>query len=275
MGWLNGSVALITGGGSGLGHALVGRFLAEGAKVGVLERDGERAEALAREFGGDVAVTVGDVASFEDNRRAVERAVELFGRLDTFVGNAGLFDFFRPITEFEGPDIAGAFDELFAVNVKGGLIGARAALPELLKSGGSMIFTVSNAGFYPGGGGAIYTASKHALVGMIRQLAHELAPRVRVNGVAPGGMRTGLSGLKSLGTAGQSLDQVEGLDQMLRDITPLEIAPTPEQYCGPYVLLASRDNAAPMTGTIINTDGGLGVRGIVNVRGNATLEGGS
>lgn len=271
MGWLENSVALITGGGSGLGRTLVERFIREGANVGVLESSAQRAEELRGTFGARVMVTVGNVTRYADNVKAVEQTTAKFGRLDTFVANAGIFDFFQPLAQYDGDKLGDAFDELMAVNVKGGLLGARAALPELVKSGGNIIFTVSNAGFYPGGGGPVYTASKHALVGLIRQLAYELAPKVRVNGVAPGGMKTGLSGLNATGTAGQSLDQIATLDEMLVGITPLRISPKPEQYCAPYVLLASKENSAPTTGTIINTDGGLGVRGIAQVNGGESL----
>jgi NAD(P)-dependent dehydrogenase (short-subunit alcohol dehydrogenase family) len=271
MGWLEKSVALITGGGSGLGRALVERFIGEGASVGVLESNAQRAEELSATYGSHIVVTVGNVTRYADNVEAVEKTAKAFGRLDTFVANAGIFDFFEPLAQYDGNKLGEAFDELMAVNVKGGLLGARAALPELLKSGGNMIFTLSNAGFYPGGGGPVYTASKHALVGLVRQLAHELAPKVRVNGVAPGGMKTGLSGLGANGTAGQSLDQIDTLEEMLVGITPLRISPKPAQYCAPYVLLASKENSAPTTGIIINTDGGLGVRGIVNINGGETL----
>tara|TARA_R110000787_G_scaffold235621_6_gene342368 strand:+ start:5093 stop:5911 length:819 start_codon:yes stop_codon:yes gene_type:complete len=271
MGWLDNSVALITGGGSGLGRALVERFIKEGANVGILESNAQRAEEVSKAFGDRVTVTVGDVSSFADNQNAVENTAEKFGRLDTFIANAGIFDFFQPLAGYEGDALGKAFDELMAVNVKGGLLGSRAALPELVKTGGSVIFTISNAGFYPGGGGPVYTASKHALVGLVKQLAHELAPKVRVNGVAPGGMKTGLSGLNATGTAGQSLSEIDTLDEMLVGITPMRISPKPEQYCAPYVLLASKENSAPTTGTIINTDGGLGVRGIVNVNGGEEL----
>jgi cis-2,3-dihydrobiphenyl-2,3-diol dehydrogenase len=271
MNGLKDAVILITGGGSGLGRALTQRFVTEGARVGVLESSAERAETLRTDFGGAVEAIVGDVTLYEDNARAVEQTVARFGRLDTFIANAGIFDFFRPLPEYEGDRLGAAFDELFGVNVKGGLLGARAALAELINSRGSIIFTISNAGFYPGGGGPIYTASKHALVGVVKQLAHELAPKVRVNGVAPGGMKTNLSGLHATGTASQSLADIEGLDQMLRNITPLQIAPKPEDYCGPYVLLASAADAGPITGAIIHTDGGFGVRGIVNVRGGESL----
>lgn len=84
-------------------------------------------------------------------------------------------------------------------------------------------------------------------------------------------MKTHLSGLNSTGTAAQNLSQVDALDDLLIANTPLKMSPKPEQYCAPYVLLASRENSAPMTGSIINTDGGFGVRGIVNVRGGDEL----
>ena len=71
-----------------------------------------------------------------------------------------------------------AFDEMFAVNVKGYLLGAKAALPELVATGGNMVFTLSNSSFLPDGGGPLYVASKHACLGLVRQLAHELAPRI-------------------------------------------------------------------------------------------------
>ena len=271
MGWLDNTVSIITGGGSGLGRALVQRFIAEGACVGVLERDAAKATQLCHDFGDRVHAVAGDVSKYADNARVVEETVARFGRLDTFIGNAGVFDYFRTLPELEAESLSAAFDELFAVNVKGYLLGAKAALPELLKTRGSIIFTISNAGFYPAGGGPLYTASKHAVVGLVRELGYELAPKVRVNGVAPGGMKTELGGLAATGTGQVKLSQMEGLDDMLRAISPLQIAAEPDDYCGPYVLLASRANSAPMTGVVINTDGGLGVRGFTKMAGGEDL----
>ncbi|MBB3862889.1 cis-2,3-dihydrobiphenyl-2,3-diol dehydrogenase [Novosphingobium hassiacum] len=271
MNWLDDRVALITGGGSGLGSALVERFLREGARVTVLERSEDNAATLKGEFGKEVEIVMGDVTRYEDNLKAVARAVDRFGKIDTFIANAGVFDFFKSLISFPGEEISSAFDELFAINVKGGLLGARAAVPELLKTRGNIIFTVSNAGFYAGGGGPLYTASKHALVGVIRQLAHELAPKIRVNGVAPGAMQTGLSGLHADGSSGRSLKDSFGFSERVVSSTPLRLCSTPEQNCAPYVLLASNENSSPITGTIINTDGGLGVRGLATVCGGDEL----
>ena len=92
MGWLKGEVALITGGGSGLGWALVERFLEEGAHVGVLQRSQSKVDALKERFGDQIVAVAGDVANYEDNVHAVQATVERFGKLDCFIGNAGIWD---------------------------------------------------------------------------------------------------------------------------------------------------------------------------------------
>src|SRR5439155_8744359 len=103
------------------------------------------------------------------------------------------------LAEIPEEKLAATCDELFCVNVKGCVLGAKAALPELQKTEGCMVCTASVAGMNSGGGGTLYTASKHAVVGFIRQLAVEVGPRVRVNGGAPGGTMTDLRGLTILG----------------------------------------------------------------------------
>ena len=155
MGWLDGRVALVTGGGAGIGRAVVERFLAEGARVGVLERVAARVEQLQAAFGSAVVAVQGDVTRLADNQHAVDATVRAFGQLDIFVGNAGVFDRFISLADLPGEQISAAFDELFGVNVKGALLGAKATLPALLKTEGCMIFTASVAGFFPGGGGPL------------------------------------------------------------------------------------------------------------------------
>lgn len=253
MGWLNGKVALVTGGGSGIGRAVVDRFVEEGARVAVLERFPERVERLKADLGDAVAAIRGDVTRLEDNERAVEKTVTAFGQLDIFVGNAGVQDSFVSLADFDKEKLSDAFDELFGVNVKGYVLGAKASLPELLKRDGCMIFTASIAGFMPGGGGPLYTASKHAVVGLIRQLACELAPKVRVNGVAPGGTLTDLRGLAVLGRSERSHFATHP------DTARLQ---SPRSHAGAYVFLASRENSEATTGAIIHSDGGAIVRSI-------------
>lgn len=108
----------------------------------------------------------------------------------------------------------------------------------------------------------VYTASKHAVVGLVRQLAHELAPKVRVNGVAPGFMRTDIHGPKALGLGDVTPSSLPDLEQIAVATTPLRFLPRPEDYTGHFVQLASRSNASTTTGTVVACDGGLDVRGI-------------
>ncbi len=269
-GWLDQQVVLITGGGSGLGWAIVERFLKEGARMAVLERSPEKCEDLRRRFGDSVIAVQGDVRSPEDNAKAVAMTVGRFGRLDCFIGNAAVWDHGASLLDTDMEAFSAGFDELFAVNVKGYLLGAKAAAPELVKSSGSMIFTMSNSSFYPGGGGPLYTASKHATVGLIRQLAYELAPKVRVNGVGPCGMNTDLRGPQALGQQDTRIMDSRSPDA-IKAILPLQFFPSPEDFVGPFVLLASRQNNQTLSGVMINADAGLGIRGIRHVAGGLGL----
>src|SRR5262245_58628621 len=259
MGCLDGQVALVTGGGSGIGRAIVTRFVEEGARVGVLDRVTARADQLRTELGKSVVAVAGDVSRLEDNQRAVAATVNAFGQLDVFVGNAGVFDSFLPLTDIPEDRLAAACDELFGVNVKGCILGAKAALPELTRTEGCMIFTASVAGMNSGGGGVMYTASKHAVVGLIRQLAAELGPAIRVNGVAPGGTRTDLRGLAVLGRDDRSHFAGTGWEERLRANNALHMVLEPGDLAGAYVFLAS-PAARGMTGTILTVDAGSTLR---------------
>src|SRR5262245_40600618 len=239
MGWLEGQVALVTGGGSGIGQAIATRFVQEGARVGIMDRVAGRIEKLQAKFGKSVVAIGGDVVRLDDNKRAVAQTVDAFGRLDIFVGNAGVFDRAVPLADLPDDQLSAACDELFGVNVKGCLFGAKAALPELRKTHGCMVFTASVAGLNSGGGGVIYTASKHAVVGVIRQLAMELGPGIRVNGVAPGGTRTDLRGLAVLGQDDRSHFGDPGVEDRVRANKPLHMMLQPAALAGAYVFLDS------------------------------------
>lgn len=274
MGWLDGRVALVTGGGSGIGYSIVERFLREGARVTVLERE---AIGSGECWSGDPAsslIVQGDVTVYADNVRAVARTIDTFGRLDILVANVGIHDGFVTLDELSDHKLSAAFDEVFEVNVKAYLYAAKAALRALVDSRGTMLFTVSNAGLYPGGGGPIYTASKHAVVGLIRQLAHELAPAVRVNGVAPAGTVTDLRGPSALGQDVTGLFS-DGADweARIRSSKPLDIVPTGGNHAGAYVLLASKENSAAITAEIISSDGGLAARGLSSVASGHRMPG--
>ncbi|WP_043288413.1 3-phenylpropionate-dihydrodiol/cinnamic acid-dihydrodiol dehydrogenase [Paraburkholderia oxyphila] len=270
-GWLDNEVALITGGGSGLGLALVERFVEEGARVAVLERSAQKVAVLRERFDAHTLVAVqGDVTAYADNERAVQAAVDTFGKLDVFIGNAAIWDHASSLVDLSPEQLESGFQELFSINVKGYLLGAKAASHALIASEGSMIFTLSNSALYPGGGGPLYTASKHAAVGIIRQLAYELAPKIRVNGVGPCGMASDLRGPVSLGQ--QDLRIMDSrTPAAIAGILPLQFFPQPADFTGPYVMLASRANNRVLSGVMINADAGLGIRGIRHAAGGLHL----
>ncbi len=245
-------VAVITGAASGIGRAVAQRFLAEGAQVVGFDRIEARLEGDLR--GARYAGITGDVRSAADNQRAVDLAVSRFGKLDVFVANAGIYDNRRAFRTFSPSELDAAFDELIGVNVKGYMLGALAAIGELAKTRGCIIFTSSVSGTHAGFGGSLYVAAKHAINGLTKQLALELAPDIRVNAVAPGYVPTGLRGLESLGqeqnTTGPSPDQL-----------PLQAIATAEDYAGAYVFLASDACSRTATGTVLALDGGAAIRG--------------
>ena len=256
--WLEGQVVLVTGGGSGIGLAVVERFIDEGASIGVLERHADRVAAVQARFGEKVVGITGDVTSLADNERAVADTVARFGKLDTFVGNAGIWDYIVPLAEQPHDQLEKICDEILGVNVKGYLLGARAAIEALRKTSGSMIFTASSSSFYTRGGGPIYVASKHAVVGMIKQLAVEVAPQIRVNGVAPGGTLTPLAGSEAAGMAESKMVDIPDIGDLIASRAPAGFAAQPADHVGVYVLLASSANSRYVTGTVISSDGGSG-----------------
>ena len=267
---LRNEVILISGGASGLGRAVVDRLVEEGARVGVLDRSEHGMAELRAAHGMAVVTTQGDVRSLADNKRAVANCVSSFGKLDCAIGNAGIWDFSTNLLALPDDTIDRAFDEVFQINVKGYLLLAKAALEALVDTQGSMIFTISNAGFYPDGGGPLYTASKHAAVGLVRQLAFELAPHVRVNGVAPGGISTDLRGPDSLGMAQRSIAGID-LAKSAPERVPIGMLPTARDYASAYVFFACRQDNVPTTGSILNYDGGFGIRGLRQTMGGRDL----
>lgn len=263
---LTGMVAIVTGAAGGIGTGIVRGYLEAGARVVAVDRS---AEALAKfdDVAGRVLPVVADVASWEGNNSVAEAAVERFGRINIFVGNAGVTDAGTSLEHADPEAISAAFDELFAVNVKGLLLGAKACLPQLIENRGSVILTASFASSHAAGGGFLYTPSKHAVLGITRQLAYELAPDVRVNAVAPGVAPTQLKGLNAF-------DQ--GLTQSVYDgtaqILPLGRVPESKDYAGPFLFLADPAMSGMMTGAMVQADSGLSVRGISQPAGRHRTE---
>lgn len=256
--WLQGKRSLVVGGGSGIGRAVCDAFVAEGARVAVLERSPVKCEQLRDELPTCVVVE-GDATVLGDDHRAVDAAVTAFGGLDTVVSCVGVFDFYRGLTDLDDDQLIDGFDELYRVNVLSQMLVVKAAIAPLREVGGSIVLTVSTSGFYPGRGGVLYVSSKFAVRGLVVSLAHELAPAIRVNGVAPGGtLNTDLRGPAALGLDDQRLDdQPDRAEQMMRR-TPLAVALDGADHAGSYVFLAS-DRARGITGTFVHPDGGMSV----------------
>lgn len=260
MGWLEGKSVYLTGGGAGIGRAILDRFIAEGANVCVLDISKEHLQQLQNQYPDRVVTYHGDVRNYQDHERAVTLLVEKFGKCDVIIANTGLFDGFVKLIDLDADELEQSYQELFDINVKGCFFAARAALPELLKTKGNIIFSLSGASFYPDGGGTIYTATKHAVLGLLRQLAFEVAPTVRVNGIALGGTITQLKVVPSLQDRVRPIS-VEERKKRIQGRNPMRMYMEPNDHVATYVLLAS-DQAPAITGEVIHSDGGLNVRGL-------------
>lgn len=182
---LENKVAVITGGGSGIGAATAALFVQEGARVVVVGRSEEKLRKTVQTINQEhVSYIVADVSQVEDTQRYLREAVQRHGGLDILVSNAGIQGEFRPISDIS----VEAFDSVMAINVRGTWLAIKYAFPELQKRGGGSIVLTSSAGGLGGMGiSSPYVTSKHAVVGIARAAAIDGAPlRIRVNAVCPG-----------------------------------------------------------------------------------------
>jgi 2,3-dihydroxy-2,3-dihydrophenylpropionate dehydrogenase len=254
---LSSRTVLVTGGGSGIGRAAAEAYLTAGARVTVLERSEQNARRLAEQYGDAVQVVVGDATDPEALARAVD-AAGVRGRLDHLTCCVGVFDGYASVRDLTPDQLRQAAGEIWAANVASVLLAVNCAYPVLREARGSVTITLSESAFRPGGGGVLYGSSKWALRGVVAHLSHDLAPEVRVNGVAPGGTTdTGLAGLSSLGQGDASARAAER-DERIRAANVLGVLPTPADHAGAYLFLADPDASRVCTGVIIRTDGGPG-----------------
>ena len=259
IGWLESKRALVIGAGSGIGRAVVDAFRTEGANVGMLEIDVGKCRALNDALP-QSPVVVGDASTYGANQAAVAAMVDRFDGLDILVNCVGVFDFYQGIEALDPRQFDDAFAEIFRVNVASQMLSVKAALPALRASRGNVVLTGSTSSFYPGRGGVLYVASKFAVRGLVLSLAHELAPEIRVNGVAPGGtLGTDLRGAKALGLGGEVLGDNPDRAAELRRRTPLDVALNGADHAWSYVYLAS-ERSRGVTGTFVHSDGGIGIK---------------
>lgn len=252
MGILDGKTCIVTGAAGSLGLASARRFAEEGARVMLVDRDRAALDAAVKALPeGRATAMLADVTNARETAAYVNATVARWGPIDVLFSNAGISGVIRPVTEYP-EDV---FDAVIAVNLKGSFLACKYGLPGM-RDGGSIIMTSSVVGVTSDPGIAAYAASKHGLIGLMRTVAKEAAPRrIRVNVVAPGPIdndfqRTVESGLtQALGTdAGKFLDSV----------IPLGRHAKAEEVAESVLFLAS-DRSAFTTGSVLMADGGMHV----------------
>jgi NAD(P)-dependent dehydrogenase (short-subunit alcohol dehydrogenase family) len=248
-----GKVALITGGGNGLGRAAALGFAKHGAKVVVVDRDGPAAEATAgivRQNGGDALAVTADVTKSADVKAYVKATVDKYGRIDCFFNNAGIEGKLSPTAEYD----EAVFDAVIGVNVKGVFLGLRHVLPEMIRQGGGAIVnTASVAGLVGSPGMSAYTASKHAVIGLTKTAAGEVGRQgIRINAVCPGPVDT-----RMIHAIEAQIDPSNpaGVGERYQDSLPTGRYTTPEEIANMVLFLCS-DLASNTTGGQFVVDSG-------------------
>ncbi len=250
MSRLDGKVAVITGGASGMGAGTVRRFVDEGARVVIADIQDAKGHTLADTLGGAAVYQRTNVADEADVKAAVQRAVDEFGRLDCIFNNAGFGGAIGPIESTPMEE----FDATIAVLLRGVFLGMKHAAP-LMKAqrSGSIISTASVAGLSGGRGPHTYSAAKAAVINLTRSVALELGEdNIRVNCICPGGIATPLLA-KGLGGTEEAVGMVR---LALANLQPIRRSGEPEDIAAAALWLAS-DDAAWVTGQAIVVDGGL------------------
>lgn len=244
---LENKTAVVTGAGSGMGRAIAIAFAKEGAKVIVgelVEETGKETEQMIKEAGGQAIFIKTDVSKAADIDKLVSTAVQEFGKLDIMVNNAGIFDGSTSCLDASEE----LYDRVMNVNLKGVFLGCKRALQEMTKQrSGKIINIASIAGLNGMAGGTVYTASKHGVVGLTRQVACEVASLgINVNAICPGAIITGMTS--------DLLGNPEQQETLLAPI-PMKRIGQPEDIANAAVFLAS-DESSYVTGSMLVVDGG-------------------
>jgi len=265
---LKGKVALVTGGGSGIGTAIAERFVADGAKICITGRRKETLGKVAESLpSGSVVICQGDVSKEEDVKRMVETTMKFGGKLDVLVNNAGI-NHPAPIVELD-PKM---WQEVIEVNLTGPYLLMKAVIPHMLKEGGGSIINVASLGgmrCLPGM--PAYCSSKAGLIMLTQQAALEYGRHnIRCNAVCPGGVSTDMT-VKDFGEFGRMLgiENNTFINQIAQEI-PMRRFAAPSEIGGLCSYLAS-DDSSFMNGAVITLDGGTAVVDVVGAAITASL----
>ena len=245
---LAGKVALVTGGGSGIGQASALAFARQGAKVALADvnaEGGEKTVSMIREAGSDCIFIYADVSKATDVEAMVRKTIEVYGRLDCAFNNAGILAGSGPIHESSEEN----WDRVMAINLKGVWLCMKYEIPQMLKQGsGAIVNTASLAGLVGERGNAIYTASKHGVVGLTRSAALQYARNgIRINAVCPGFIHTAM--------IDPIIAQRPEFEAALDARHPVGRMGAPEEIAEAVVWLCS-DAASFVTGHAMAVDGG-------------------
>ena len=244
-----GKSVVVTGASSGMGYKIALDYAAEGATVIAVARRKERLEQLAaeaRELPGKILVYTGDISSKEVNEGMIDFAVENCGKIDVLVNNAGIMDEFKPIAEVEDEQ----WERIMAVNLTGPMYAMRKAVQVFLEQGGGgNIINVASLGAFRSCAGAVYTASKAAVVSLSKNTAYMYMPQgIRCNVIAPGGIQTEIS--TSMG-----MPNMAGYGRVKNVLATAPAPGTAEQIANAALFLAS-DDSSYVNGDVLIVDGG-------------------
>ncbi|MET0621437.1 MAG: SDR family oxidoreductase [Pyrinomonadaceae bacterium] len=256
---LEGKVAVVTGGNSGIGLATAREFKREGARVVITGRDARTLAEAARELGGDVLALRSDSASLADIDALFEAVKERFGRVDVLFVNAGVGKF-APLEETD----EALFDQIMDINFKGAYFTIQKALP-LLSDGASIILNASVVASVGFPNSSVYSASKAALLSLVRTLSADLVGRgIRVNAVSPGPVETPI-----FGRMGLAEEAAKGFGEQV----PLKRLGRPEEIAKAVLFLASSDSSF-LLGAEIVADGGISGLKVTDAAASASPEAG-
>jgi NAD(P)-dependent dehydrogenase (short-subunit alcohol dehydrogenase family) len=271
MGRMDGKVAVITGGASGIGEASVRRLCEEGARIIIADIQEDRGRQLAEELGASTRFFRVDVTQEAEIAAAIDLAVKEFGRLDVMFNNAGIVGTLGSILDTPADQWRRTIDILLTGVFLGIKQAARVMVPQ---ASGVILNTASTAGLVGGLGPHAYTAAKHGVVGLTKSAASELSvKRVRVNAIAPGSTATPMVA----DVLGGGPDALGAANEMLRKTSPLGVAGQARDIANAALFLAS-DEAAQVTGHTLVVDAGVttgaGQAALVSAKSETVFEGG-